>query len=70
MWIDWPTEEGFYWYYGPIFRHIEGKSQLFQAHAFMGTNGIVVLLEGAFLWSAEKGMGKFLKMVEPVLPKL
>lgn len=67
-WTDqWPTEPGYYWYYGTRDTRFDTSPSLGVCEVRRISNGFAYILDGHFLFECE-GKGRFLSMPEPELP--
>ena len=68
-WVDWPTEPGFYWFYGKRFKgHDEPEFNLARAFAIR-SGRIMVVCESAFMYKEEYGGGHFTRITPPPAPE-
>ena len=74
-WIDWPTEPGYYWFYGWPSGDTDLPVQLVTGRAASGalnrngTRDLHVTARGHFAYKSE-AVGKWLPLSEPELPDL
>lgn len=70
---EWPTEEGFYWFYS--YRHgrvsvgEEAKPKLLVMEAMKSMTGIACVASGSFVHNSEPEEAWFKKIILPELPK-
>ncbi len=76
QWLDeWPTEPGFYWFYGWTYRKIRSsdypeKPEMFLVSVRRVKDGALMYVEGhRFLDKHEGAEGKWLKATLPTPPK-
>jgi len=65
---DWPTEVGWYWFYGTRFG--ERESELCLVEACQASNALMYITHGHFLYKGKSCVGKWQKAVLPTLPEL
>ena len=70
MWTkEWPTESGFYWFYGFLWSRMDGdKPHLVSVEVRQISNGIMYVAKGAFIYKREKHIGFWHKADFPELP--
>ena len=72
MWTkEWPTEAGFYWFYGFLwYRYYRDgdKPELVSVEGILASNGIMYVAKGAFIYKSEKHIGFWHKADLPELP--
>ena len=71
MWTkQWPTEPGFYWFYGWPFRDREHKPELHFVDVWKVINGITFVTQGFFLYKEEGADGYWMPAELPELPEM
>ena len=71
MWTqEWPTEPGWYWFYGQCFRNWTGEwcPRLYYVTARRCSNGMVYTTDGHFMYE-EEAQGWWQPAVLPELPE-
>ena len=70
MWTkEWPTESGFYWFYGFLWSRMDGdKPHLVSVEVRPISNGIMYVAKGSFIYKREKHIGFWHKADLPELP--
>ena len=63
---DWPTEHGWYWFYGH--KYGEEKVSITVVRVRKVTDGVVRVIDGAFMYKGEKHRGVFQRISTPVIP--
>jgi hypothetical protein len=75
---NWPTEPGWYWFYGfrfsfecnwPNAMERIAKPELHVVQVIKGNNCTVYVCSGAFLYKDEGARGVWQRVLEPELPK-
>lgn len=69
---SWPKKEGYYWFYGfPYGKSTDKKPELSVVQVWNCGDGSLAYVRNANFWyRAEGGVGKFLPMSVPELPKI
>ncbi len=68
-WVDeWPTQKGYYWFYGNRSEFDKGKAKLCFVEVRGAVNNVYYVTEGQFLFRSEGAEGKWLKAKLPVSP--
>ena len=70
MWTnEWPTEPGYYWFYGQLFRDRSNSADEFHfIRVYETANGRIVCVTGGYLLSRESGAGVWCPVGFPDLP--
>ena len=64
----WPTEPGYYWFYGWCFNDRDGPANLHYVEVFKIANGIARVTDGHFLYEREGGEGIWRPVELPEIP--
>lgn len=64
---EWPTEPGWYWFYGRRSAFTE-QSELFPTRVFKASNSVVYVASGGFIYQEEGATGIWQLMTLPELP--
>ena len=63
---DWPTKPGWYWFYGH--KYGEDRVSMSVVRVDKISNGLMHVIDGAFMYKQEKHRGVFQRMSTPVVP--
>jgi len=68
----WPTEEGFYWFYGYPYgqNQLDDPEWMFVKVRTIGNSSFIYIANGQFLYKSEGAVGFFTPVKLPVLPSL
>jgi len=66
----WPTETGFYWFYGILYKGSEGLYQLYFAKVRKTLKSVVYIIDGHFVYECEGAKGVWTLIPTPELPIL
>lgn len=69
---EWPTEPGWYWFYGArsAYAAKNGQVELRPCAVRKSANGVLYVMDGAFMYRAEGGAGLWSPIAEPAKPPL
>jgi len=69
MWTkEWPTESGFYWFYGFLWSRDGDKPELISIEVIQASNAIIYVAKGSFIYKTENHVGFWNKADLPELP--
>lgn len=68
---EWPTEPGWYWFYGQKFRgwNDDGDPQLYMVIVHKTRNGVACVVDGHFMYAQEGAWGWWQPAILPDLPE-
>jgi hypothetical protein len=66
---DWPTEPGWYWFYGWCFRSRGYPAKMHLVRVRKIANGVAHVTDGHFLWRGEGAYGMWTEAVLPDPPE-
>lgn len=65
--LDWPEEEGFYWFYGHRFAPYGKDKEMMLVEVKRASNAFIYIAKGNFMWEKE-AVGAWMKAVLPKPP--
>lgn len=63
---DWPTEPGWYWFYGN--KYGESRVSMGTVRVDRISNGVMTVMDGHFMYPSEGHVGVFQRLPTPVVP--
>jgi hypothetical protein len=68
--IEWPSEVGVYWFYGWDYGLTNAPAKFHLVEVHQALNGVVLVMDGAFMFKSEGHMGVFAPIQLPDPPFL